>query len=52
MRAECLNEHLFDGLRHAGHMIAARRDDDNHHRPHTTLDRLALRGLFNQSSKD
>ena len=33
MRDECLNEHLFDSLRHARRLIAAWRDDYNHHRP-------------------
>ena len=33
MRDECLNEHLFDTLRHARHLIAAWRDDCNRNRP-------------------
>ena len=37
MRDECLNEHLFDKLRHARNLIAAWRIDFNHHRPHTSL---------------
>jgi putative transposase len=52
MRDECLNEHLFDSLRHARHLIAAWRDDYNHHRPHTSLDGLAPREFLNRSSKD
>jgi putative transposase len=40
LRDECLNEHLFSSLRHARHLIAAWRDDYNHHRPHTSLDGL------------
>ena len=42
-RDECLNEHLFSSLRHARHLIAAWRDDYNHHRPHTSLDGLTPR---------
>ena len=38
LRDECLNEHLFASLRHARELIAAWRDDYNHHRPHTSLD--------------
>jgi putative transposase len=52
MRDECLNEHLFDSLRHARRLIAAWRDDYNHHRPHTSLDGLAPREFLNRSSKD
>ncbi|MEL6226970.1 MAG: IS3 family transposase, partial [Pseudomonadota bacterium] len=37
LRDECLNEHLFRGLRHAREIIAAWQDDYNHHRPHTSL---------------
>ena len=43
MREECLNEHLFPYLRHACRMIAAWRADDNHHRPHSSLDGLTPR---------
>ena len=49
---ECLNEHLFDSLRHARRLIAAWRDDCNHHRPHMGLDGLAPREFLNQSSKE
>jgi putative transposase len=52
LRDECLNEHLFAGLRHARHLIAAWRDDYNHHRPHTSLDGLTPREYFNRSEKD
>lgn len=52
LRDECLNEHLFVGLRHARQLIAAWRDDDNHHRPHTSLDGLTPREYFNRSEKD
>lgn len=37
MRDECLNEQLFDNLRHSRKLIAAWRTDFNHHRPHTSL---------------
>lgn len=37
MRDECLNEHLFDSLRHARNLIAAWRIDFDHYRPHTSL---------------
>lgn len=37
MRDECLNEHLFDSLRHARSLIAAWRTYFNHLCPHTSL---------------
>jgi len=43
LREACLNEHLFPSLRHACRMMAARRADDIHHRPHSSLDWLTLR---------
>lgn len=43
LRDECLNEHLFSSLRNARHLIAAWRDDYNHHRPHTSLEGLTPR---------
>ena len=49
MRDECLNEHLFDSLRHARHLIAAWRDDYNHHRPHSSLDGLTPREYHQRS---
>jgi putative transposase len=52
LRDECLNEHLFTSLRHARHLIAAWRDDYNHHRPHTSLDGLTPREFLNRSTKD
>lgn len=52
MRDEFLNETLFGGLRHARQLIEAWRDDYNHHRPHTSLDRLTPREYFNRSEKD
>lgn len=36
MRDECLNEHLFDTLRHARNLVAAWQTDFNHHRPHSS----------------
>jgi len=52
LRDECLNEHLFDSLHHARHLIAAWRDDYNHHRPHTSLDGLTPREFAARSRKD
>jgi putative transposase len=34
MRDEFWTEHLCDSLRHAGHLMAAWRNDFNHRRPH------------------
>jgi putative transposase len=39
-------------LRHARHLIAAWRDDYNHHRPHTSLEGLTPRQYRNRSEKD
>ena len=39
-RDECLNEHLFDSLRHARHIINTWRRDFNQIRPHTSLSGL------------
>jgi putative transposase len=52
LRDEHLNEHLFTSLRHARHLIAAWRDDYDHHRPHTSLDGLTPREFLNRSAKD
>jgi len=52
LRDECLNEHLFLTLRHARHLIAAWRDDYNHRRPHTSLDRLTPREYHQRSEED
>ena len=54
LRDECLNEHLFDTLRHARRMIAAWHRDDNHERSHSSLDGLtpkeyAIRSRENQN---
>lgn len=37
---ESLNEHLFQALHHARHLMAACPDDYNHHCPHSSLDEL------------
>jgi putative transposase len=42
MRDDLLTEHLFDSLRHACILIAAGRDDFNHHSPHSSLAGLTL----------
>jgi putative transposase len=52
MREECLNEHLFPSLRHACRMIAAWREDYNHHRPHSSLDGLTPREYHQRSEED
>ena len=52
MREECLNEHLFPSLRHACRIIAAWRDDYNHHRPHSSLDGLTPREYHQRSEED
>ena len=52
MRDECLNEHLFDTLRHARHLIAAWHDDYNRHRPHSSLGGLTPWEYANRSIMD
>ena len=52
MRDECLNEHLFDSLRHARQLISAWRTDFNHHRPHTSLTGLTPVEHANRSKED
>ena len=52
MRDACLNQHLFDSLRHARHLIAAWRDDYNNHRPHSSLAGMTPREYANRSKKD
>lgn len=37
LRDECLNEHVFDTMRHARRLIAAWRIDYNQNRPHSAL---------------
>ena len=51
-KEECLNEHLFPSLRRACRMIAAWRDDYNHHRPHSSLDGLTPREYHQRSEED
>ena len=52
MRDELLNEHLFDTLRHARYLVAAWRNDFNHHRPHSSLAGLTPREYANRSKED
>ena len=52
MRDELLNEHLFDTLCHACNLVAAWRDDFNHHRPHSSLAGLTPRQYANWSKED
>lgn len=49
---ECLNEHLFDSLRHARRLIAGWRTDFNHNRPHTSLAGLTPAEYANRPKKD
>lgn len=52
MRDECLNEHLFDSLRHARALVAAWRTNFNHHRPHSSLAGMTPAEYVNRSMKD
>lgn len=52
MRDEFLNEHFFDSLRQARNLVAAWRDDFNHHRPHSSLTGLTPAKYANRSKKD
>jgi putative transposase len=52
LRDECLNEHLFDTLRHARRLIAAWRSDYNHQRPHSSLNGLMPMQFVTRSRKD
>ena len=52
MREECLNEHLFPSLRHACRILAARRADYNHNRPHSSLAGLTPQEYANRSNGD
>ena len=40
LRDECLNEHLFDTLKHAREIIEEWRNDYNTNRPHSSLNGL------------
>ncbi|KCV82425.1 integrase [Actibacterium atlanticum] len=52
MRDECLNENLFDNLRHARSLIKVWRNDFNHHRRHTSLASLIPVEYANRSKED
>lgn len=51
-RDECLNEHLFHGLREARAIIEAWRADYNSARPHTSLGGLTPREFATRSGSD
>ncbi len=52
LRDECLNEHLFDNLRHARASGRGMAYDFNHHRPHSSLDGLTPAGIYQRSMED
>ncbi len=52
LRDECLNEHLFDTLRHARHLLAAWRRDYNERRPHSSLGDLTPMEFATRSNMD
>ena len=52
MRDELLTEHLFDSLRHARNLVAAWRDDFNHHRPDSSLAGMTPWEYANRSKED
>jgi len=52
LREECINEHIFAGLRHIRQVIAAWRNGYDHHRPHSCLNWLTPQEYFNRSDKD
>ena len=52
LRDEGLNEHLFANLRRVRELIAAWRNDYNHHRPHSSLDGLTPWEYHQQSVDD
>ena len=52
LRDECLNEHLFQGLRDARRIIEAWRADYNGARPHTSLDGLTPNEFATRSRTD
>ncbi len=47
-----LNKQLFPSLRNARHLIAARRDDYNHRRPHASLEGFAQQEYHHRSGKN
>ncbi|MCL4164782.1 UNVERIFIED_CONTAM: hypothetical protein GTU68_041840, partial [Idotea baltica] len=49
---ECLNEHLFDSLRHTRNLVAAWRNDFNHNRPHSSLAGLTPKEYPSRSQED
>ena len=49
LRDECLNEHLFHGLREARRLIDAWRSDYNSARPHTSLGGLTPKEFATRS---
>jgi putative transposase len=51
-RDECLNEHLFNNLRQARHIIEGWRIDYNTRRPHTSLAGLTPNEFANRSKMD
>lgn len=52
MRDELLNETMFRNLAHVRVAIAAWAADDNHHRPHSSLDGLTPREHHQRSRED
>ncbi len=50
LRDECLNEHLFHGLREARRIIESWRADYNAARPHTSLGGLTPREFATRST--
>jgi putative transposase len=52
MRDECLNEHLFDSLRHSRALVSAWRTVFNQHRPHSSLAGMTPAEYVNRSMKD
>ncbi len=47
-----LNKQLFPNLRNARHLMAARRDDYNHRRPHAFLEGFAQQEYQHRSGKN
>ncbi len=52
LRVDCLNEHLFDTLRHACRLIAAWRSDNNRKRPHSNFGGLTPKEYATRSHMD
>lgn len=51
-RDECLNEHMFRNLPSARRLIEEWRNDDNTHRPHTSLGGLTPNEFATRSRAD